>query len=267
MRSVLLRIGPLPIYSYGVMLMVAFLAGIALAKRRARGYGLSEKFVLDLSLVILISSILGARLMYIILHTEEFRHDLLETINILHGIAGLSVYGGLLVAILAALLYTRSKHQSFWTVADTIAPSVALGIFITRLGCFLNGCCFGLPGEHPWCVTFSRDTIAGATLPGASVHPTQLYMSLYGLLILAVLLLLARRLERPGALFSLFLLLYGLSRFAVDFLRYYDAGNVLGSVGGVRITIHQALSAGVVIVAAVSLARRAKPKQQASDPE
>ena len=76
---------------------------------------------------------------------------------------------------------------------------------------------------------------------------------------------LAKRLKRPGALFSLFLLLYGLSRFAVDFLRYYDPGNVLGTVGGVRVTIHQALSAAVVIVAAVSLAIRRNPKRQAPD--
>lgn len=234
-------------------MMLAFLAGIALARRRARAYGLPEKFVLDLSMVILVSSIAGARLMYVVLHPEEFRGNLLEIVNVLHGIAGLSVYGGLLAAILAAILYTRSKRHSFWVVADTIAPAVALGIFITRLGCFLNGCCFGLPGEAAWCMSFSRGTIAGATLPGVRIHPTQLYMSLYGLVILGVLLLVGRKLSRPGLLFCLFLLLYGVSRFGVDFLRYYDPGNVLGLVAGVRVTVHQALSLGLVLASLVLL--------------
>ncbi len=258
MRSVLLRIGPLPIYSYGVMLMLAFLAGIALARRRARAYGLPEKFVLDLSMVILISSIAGARLMYVVLHTHEFEDNLLEIVNVLHGIAGLSVYGGLLAAILAAVLYTRAKGHNFWVVADTITPSVALGIFMTRLGCFLNGCCFGLPGEAPWCMTFSRETIAGATLPSARIHPTQLYMSLYGLIILVVLVLVAKRLARPGHLFTLFLLLYGISRFGVDFLRHYDPGNVLGHVAGARVTIHQALSLGLVVASLLLLLLRGR---------
>jgi phosphatidylglycerol:prolipoprotein diacylglycerol transferase len=256
MKSLLFRIGPVPIYSYGVMLMLAFLAGISLARRRARKYGLSEKFVLDLSIVILISSIVGARLMYVALHLQEFRHNPLEVINILHGIAGLSAYGGLLVAILATVLYTRGKRQRFGVVADTLAPPVALGIFITRVGCFLNGCCFGLPGDAPWCMTFSYQTVAGATLPGVRIHPTQLYMSLYGLIILVILLLTAKKLARPGALFCLFLLLYGASRFAVDFLRYYDPGNILGHMWGVRITVHQALSVAVVIAAAACLVRR-----------
>ncbi len=256
MRSLLFRIGPVPIYSYGVMLMLAFLAGISLARRRARKYGLSEKFVLDLSIVILISSIAGARLMYVVLHLQEFKHNPLEIINILHGIAGLSVYGGLLVALLATVLYTGGKGQRLGVVADALAPPVALGIFITRIGCFLNGCCFGLPGNAPWCMTFPSRTVAGATLPGIRIHPTQLYMSLYGLIILVILLLAAKRLDRPGAVFCLFLLLYGASRFAVDFLRYYDPGNILGHMWGVRITIHQALSVAVVIAAAACLFRR-----------
>jgi phosphatidylglycerol:prolipoprotein diacylglycerol transferase len=120
-------------------------------------------------------------------------------------------------------------------------------------------------------MVFSPETIAGATLPGVRIHPTQLYMSLYGLVILCVLLAVSKRLRRPGSLFTLFLLLYGVSRFSVDFLRYYDPGNVLGHVAGARITVHQALSLCLVVASVLLLALRhhgAPPKETtAASPE
>jgi phosphatidylglycerol:prolipoprotein diacylglycerol transferase len=134
---------------------------IWLATRRAKNRGINPNDIMDLSVIILISSIVGSRLMYVVFHLDEFRGRWLDTINPFQsdgqiGLAGLTLLGGVLLAFISSYLFLRHRKLSFLKFADVVMPSVGLGIFLTRIGCFLNGCCFGLPCEHGhgWCVLF-----------------------------------------------------------------------------------------------------------------
>ena len=183
MYPVLFRLGPLEIRSYGVMLAAAFAAGTYFALWRARRFGVPREVVGNLVVWVMASGVLGARLFYAAFHWGEFRGHPWDVINPFQGgrigIAGLTLYGGLLLAVVVGILYLREKKVQIWRAADVVAPSVGLGIFFARIGCFLNGCCFGRPAELPWAMTFPSGSPAGYVFPDIRLHPTQLYSSLY----------------------------------------------------------------------------------------
>jgi len=254
MHSVLFKIGPLTIRGYGLMLALAMLCGMYLAMWRAKRVGLAPGKVEQLSLYLIVAAVVGARLLYAAFHWYEFSDHPLDIINPLDGaelgISGLVFYGGLILAILVSILYARRERISFWTLADVFAPSIALGIFLTRIGCFLNGCCFGEPCHLPWALTFPPDSAAGYEFPNTPLHPTQLYSSLYGLVIFGILLSVERRYRRfDGSTFWILVGLYGLARFSVDFVRYYDS--MLMKLGSVHLTVNQGISAGLFVLACV----------------
>jgi phosphatidylglycerol:prolipoprotein diacylglycerol transferase len=244
MIPVLLQIGPFPIRSYGVMIALSFAIGIWLAVRRGRSRGVDPGRITDLSIVILIASIVGARILYILPYWDEFAAHPLRVFEIWRG--GLTMYGGLAGAFLASALYMRAKRMPFWKVADIVSPSVALGLALTRLGCFLNGCCFGVPTSSGWGVRFPPHSAAGSEFYGVPLHPTQLYDSLVGLGLFLLLLLLNGRLRRDGRLFLLLIGLYGVSRFFLDRIRYYESGSTVSIGGGAVFTWNQILSVGLV---------------------
>jgi len=160
--------------------------------------------------------------------------------------------GGVVLAIVVGFVYLRRKKMPFLRTSDTIIPSVALGIFLTRIGCFFNGCCHGIESNVPWAVTFSDPHCAVVyNMLNKPLHPAQLYSSFYGLFIFIVLLIVERYKKFDGMLFFLFLICYGLSRFLVDFVRYYD--NYFGNFFGVDITVNQVISLGMVLVGMVFL--------------
>lgn len=235
----LFHIGPFPIRSYGVMIAFSFALGIWLAVRRGTRRGMDGTRLTDLSIAILVSSVVGARILYILPYREEFAAHPLRIFEIWRG--GLTMYGGLLGAILASVLFMRAKKMPFWEVSDVVAPSVALGLAFTRVGCFLNGCCFGLPTHAPWGVRFPPHSAAGAEFYGVAIHPAQLYDSLVGFGIFGLLLAVEKRLEGKGRLFLLFVGLYGLSRFFMDRVRFYESVST-GSAGGFVLTWNQWLS-------------------------
>ena len=246
-----MRIGPLEIRSYGVMLAVAFAAGAYFALWRARKFGVPREVVGNLVAWIMVSGVLGARLFYAAFHWGEFRGHPWDVVNPFQGgrigIAGLTLYGGLLLAVVVGILYLREKKVQIWKVADVVAPSIGLGIFFTRIGCFLNGCCFGRPAEVPWAVAFPPESPAGYVFPGIRLHPTQLYSSLYGLGIFGLLLLAERFRRWDGFTFWLFAMLYAVARFCVDFVRYYEEGMQV-HLGGVVLSVNQVVSVGLFLV-------------------
>jgi phosphatidylglycerol---prolipoprotein diacylglyceryl transferase len=209
-----------PIKSFGFLLAVSFVVGIWLAVRRGRRRRIPPETVYDLSFVILLASIIGVRLFYVVTHLDEFSGRWLKIFAFPEG--GLTLYGGLAMAILASWVFCRVRKLSFLQVADLMLPSVALGIGITRIGCFLAGCCYGLPCELPWAVHFPAHAPAVREFGPVSVHPAQLYSSAAGFMIFALLLWWERRSGRPGETLGRFLLLYGVARFGLDFTRYYD---------------------------------------------
>jgi len=253
MHPVLFRIGPLAIRSYGMMLALSFLVGVYLAMYRGKKVGIAPNQLMDLTVYIAVAAIVGARLFYVFPHWEEFSGHLTDIFNPFQGgqigIGGLTLYGGFILAVGVSMWYLRRHRMPVWKVGDALAPSIALGIFLTRIGCFLNGCCFGEPSHVPWALAFPPESAAGYTFPDTPIHPTQLYSSLYGLVIFGALLLLERFKRFDGFTFWVFVLLYSVARFAVDFVRYYEPSMTLLTVGGTSFSVNQGISVGLFILA------------------
>jgi len=220
MHRILIRIGPFAIASYGVMVAIAFIMGIFVAERRAKKYGVLPERVMDLSMVILIGSIIGARALYVFTHISEYRANPWTMFAVWQG--GLTFYGGFILAFILSIIYLKSKKISIGKMADIIAPAIALGIGFGRIGCFLNGCCFGKPTHFPISVVFPEYSPCGWILPGQRVHPTQIYSSIDGFVIFLILLVIERKKKFSGELFWFFVLFYSLFRFCIDFLRWYE---------------------------------------------
>jgi phosphatidylglycerol---prolipoprotein diacylglyceryl transferase len=267
MYPTLVKLGPVMIHAYGLLLAISFLVGIFWAMKRGEQRGIHKDDVMDAGLWVVVSAILGSRLFYVVTHLEEFRGRWLDTISPIQssgeiGIAGLSMLGGVVCALAAITWFCFAKKIRVLRFFDSCAPSLALGLALTRIGCFLNGCCFGKPGNQPWCMVFPDSSPAGAFLPGRHVHPTQLYSSLYDFAMLGVLLLLDRRRRADGVLSSVFFILYGLFRFFIDFVRFYEA-SVQFKVMGFAFTYNQMISLmmavfGVVLLMVTSRGKEAK---------
>lgn len=243
----LFKIGPLEIHSYGLMLAISFLIGILFAMYRAKKQDVDPNKIMDLAVVIVVSAILGARFLYVIFHLDEFRGNWLDVINPFQssgqiGIAGLTMLGGFLAALFFALLYMKLNKLPMLKISDIMAPSLGLGIFITRIGCFLNGCCYGTPTSVSWAMIFPPESAAGYHFTNIPIHPAQLYSSAYGLVIFVVLLLVERWKKFDGFLLYVFLILYGISRFTVDLFRYYEESMVLFTFGNTPISLNQGIS-------------------------
>lgn len=267
MHHTLLKIGAFELSSYGLALAISFLLGILVAIKRGKTRGVEADRIMDLAVLIVIGAIVGARFLYVIAHTEEFEGRWLDTINPFQstgqiGIAGLTMLGGLILALVLSIIYLRVKKLPLLKFADVIIPSVGLGIFVTRIGCFLNGCCFGLPTEGPFGVVFPPESYVSSLFPDSHIHPTQLYSSLYGLLIFAILLFAEKFKKFDGFLLYLFFILYGLARFIVDVYRYYESSMVITTIGSHSISVNQGISIVFIIVGIVligtNLMRRSK---------
>ncbi len=223
MFPTILKLGDIHIYSYGLMLFISFLVGIWLVERRARRFGVPAQYITDLALWILVAVVLGSRLFYVAFHWEEFKDDLIGIIAFWRGgLAGLMFYGGFLGGIIAGLVYVWAKKLPLLKMMDAIAPAIVLGEGFTRIGCFLNGCCFGKPTACPTGIVFPPDSPAGYTFPSQHIHPTQLYSSAAGFILFAIALWLERRRLKDGVLFATILILYSVFRFGIDFVRYYE---------------------------------------------
>ena len=228
MHPELFRIGPLAIQSYGVMLALSFIIGIYVAVHLGEKKGLKGDDIVNIGFISIVASIVGSRLFYVIFHTEEFQGrwhyafwPVQEDGTI--GIGGLILLGGFLLALFSSLVYMNKKKLNFWKIADSIAPAIGLGIFFTRIGCFLNGCCFGKACDLPWGIIFPFNSPAGSIMTEIHIHPTQLYSSLYGVLIFGILIMLNRYKFFDGILIGTFFVLYGISRFFIDFYRFYES--------------------------------------------
>src|SRR5215467_11157384 len=211
------RFGTVTVYTYGVLLAAAYLLGLQLALRRARARKLDSTRVMDLGIYIIISALIGAKLLLLVTDFQAFKQNPAELLNLLR--EGGVFYGGLIVAVIVALWYIRRVGLPLWTTCDVFAPGIALGHVVGRFGCFFAGCCFGKPTSVPWAITFTDPFAAANTGTPLNVplHPTQLYEAGAEALILAVLLLTERRGRPfPGRTFWLYMLLYAISRFIIE---------------------------------------------------
>jgi len=244
MYPVLFRIGPLTVHAYGLFMALGFGAGALWFITRGRRRGLPAGRLIDLVIVAIVSGIGGGRLFYVLTHLGQFRGRLWQAFWPVGsdgslGIQGLVFYGGLIVAVpLIAWLVHRWRLNPLRTL-DALAPAIALGTAIGRLGCFLNGCCFGRPTTLPWGLVFPPSCSAGATFPGTPIHPTQLYMVLDNLAVAGILLLIERFGRKiDGALIASYLVLIGVARGIDDLFRYYEREMRIVALDGIDITVN-----------------------------
>jgi phosphatidylglycerol---prolipoprotein diacylglyceryl transferase len=260
-HPILFHIGSYGVPSWGVFLAIAFAAGIAVARRRAREVGLDEDRVVDLCMVIVVASIVGARILWVATHLDFFRppHGTwTDTFSPFQssgslGIVGLSMLGGVALALASSWAFLAWRRMPVLRTMDVLAPSVALGEGITRIGCFLNGCCYGLLCDYPWAVRFPPGSAADRTLGGAAVHPTQLYASVLAFACYFALSWLWRRRPSDGVVFFAMLVLLGAQRIGVDFFRFYEEQIVLFRSGGWAFNLNQVIALALVAVGAAGL--------------
>ena len=229
MHPELFSLGPITIYSYGVLLAASYLLGLWLAMRRAKRWGLDPSRVLDLGIYIIIAALIGAKLLLLVVDFDQFSGSPADLLSL--GRSGGVFYGGLILAVIVAFWYIVRHHLPFWTTCDVFAPGIALGHVTGRLGCLAAGCCYGKPADVPWAITFTSPLAAAnvGTPLGIPLHPTQIYEAGAELLILAFLLATERR-GRPfaGRTFWAYMLLYAISRFIVEIYRGDPRGQILG---------------------------------------
>lgn len=242
MRPVLIQIGDIAIPSYGIMLVVSFLFAIIYAKRAAKKADIPPVIIENLAFYLMLGVIIGGRILYVMFHWGQYEHDILGIIRIWEG--GMMFFGGFLGGFLAGMIYLKKQKISVLQVADIVAPAIAIGVFFTRIGCFLNGCCFGTPSTLPWAIKFPAHCVAGASPVGdLTLHPTQIYTSLFGL---ALFFFLNNRLNKPhsrGEIFSFYLMFHGAFRFGINFIRYYE--------DSANIWINHVIALALIIVGAV----------------
>jgi phosphatidylglycerol:prolipoprotein diacylglycerol transferase len=242
----LVRVGPFAIRWYGVMYLVGYLVGFRIARARiARGLVAMTERDLDALLGYLMAGMLvGARVFYALVYEPgHYLDDPLEFFRLWHG--GLSFHGAVLGMTVACVVFARVRRVPFWEVADTLALAGTPGLFLGRLGNFINGELYGRPSRVPWSMVFPSDPLH------VPRHPSQLYEAIgEGLLLFLLIRTLERRAVargwyRPGLLSAAFLIGYGLVRFLLEFTRQPDTqlGLVLGPF-----SMGQLLSATMIVV-------------------
>ncbi len=194
----------------------------------------------------MLASILGSRFWYVVYHLDEFRGQYLNIINPFQngaiGIGGLSMVGGIVLAIIASLLYAWIKKVDYLTLGDIIAPAFLLGAGIVRVGgCYLNGCCFGHPTDSPFGLMFPPESVAGSVFPGVHIWPTQLFASTLGFIGFGFVLWMERYYRFKGFTFAWTFLYYSIDRFFVDQFRYYETEQVLATWGPITINANHLL--------------------------
>jgi len=219
MHPLFVKVGPLEIRWYGLLIAVGFLAAVWLASRRAKKQGFDPELVPNLSFWIMLGGFGMARLTYVALNWHEYSSNLVEIVRIDRG--GIVYYGGFIGGVLATYLFARFRKMSFWQLADLMTPSLVLAHAFGRVGCFMNGCCYGKACSWPWGVEYPVTTVVtwGLGAPTGPVHPTQLYEAAFLLYLCVALLFIDRTKKFQGQTLASYGLLYSLFRFTIEYWR------------------------------------------------
>ena len=218
MHPIIVKIGPFTIYSYGIMVAIAFLFGIFIARREAVRKNIKPDLVYDLGFYLLIGSIIGARIYYILFFgLKDFLAEPASIFKVWQG--GLAIHGGIFGGIITGIIFSNARKISFWALADLIAPSIILGQAIGRIGCYLNGCCYGINNQ-----------------------PTQIYELILDFIGFLLLWGLRKKIRFKGGLFLLYLMTYSViriivSQFRADNLYLWNTGITLADFSSLIIFI------------------------------
>ena len=236
-NPVAFSLGAFDVRWYGIMVALAVVAVIVISLLEARRVGLAEEHIYSVGLWAIIGGIIVSRLLHVI---DKWNYYMANPAQII-GFEGLTVYGAVLGALLAVLIYCWVKKISFWLIGDVIAPGAILGQAIGRIGCIMNGCCYGLPTSLPWGVVYTNP---GSYCPlGEPFQPTQIYHLIWNLIGFGILWSLRRQLKPQGSLFLLYLALYAAGDLSIRFAR---VGEPFRS--GMFFNMQQAQLIGIVIL-------------------
>ena len=215
-----IKIGPVTLHMYGLMIAVGFLAALMIVLKRGKKKGLSEDTIYGIFYCAIIGGLLGCRLLFYIV---EFP-NILKNPSILWDFAnGYVVYGGIIGGILTSLIYVRSKHEEFLRYFDVVMPAVAIAQGFGRLGCFFAGCYYGAETTCPIHIVFTHSDFAPNGVP---LIPTQLMSSAGDFIIGAILIYFSDKTGVKGRTGAMYLILYGIGRFCIEFLRADYRGSI-----------------------------------------
>ncbi|MBL8849811.1 MAG: prolipoprotein diacylglyceryl transferase [Planctomycetaceae bacterium] len=254
-------VASVPVFGYGFMLLLGFLSALGFARRQARLAGIDPELMHEMGYWLLIPGVIGGRLAYLVQHGDGVFFDhagqplsgaamLFAAVNLSNG--GLVLIGAMVGGAVGYFAFCHRRRLPALALADVIVPSIFIGIAFGRLGCLLNGCCFGDACSLPWGITFPNGSVpfevlaergfvdprAAATMP---LHPTQIYMSIDGVLLAIITALYFRVRTRPGDVLALGCILCAITRILVEFLRNDEMGQL-----GTRFTISQYYSLGIL---------------------
>jgi phosphatidylglycerol:prolipoprotein diacylglycerol transferase len=217
MRPILFELGPLKLHSYGLLLVIGFFAGVWNACREAERRGYKAELILDMALPLLLASVAACRLLYVFLNLDQF-HNVADVFKVWDG--GLSFHGAFFGALGVLGFFSYTRKIPFAVLFDLIAPSIFLGYFFGRIGCLLNGCCYGHACDLPWAMRFPDEHHRGFLTPPS--HPAQLYSAIMALGLFALMqkAKLSPLFDRfHGQLTLLFFALYAVERGVMEYFR------------------------------------------------
>lgn len=246
----LIEIGSFYLPTYGVLVALGFLAGLAVTVKLAKRAGLNPELITNLAVYVALSGMLGAKLLMIAFDWQQYGLGRIFSFETLQA-AGV-FQGGLILALITAVFYMRGQGLPVLGTSDIFAPGVALGHAIGRLGCFAAGCCWGIECDLPWAVKF-HDPVANAltNVPlEVGLHPTQLYESVAEAALFGVLFSLAKKPHAPGRIIGLYLLVSSAMRFGIEYLRVHQQPLTMG------LSLTQWISLGLGLAGVALLARR-----------
>jgi phosphatidylglycerol:prolipoprotein diacylglycerol transferase len=208
MHPILIKLGPFSVYTYGALVALGFLIGVNWSAREARKRGLDPEAVKDLCFYLIVGALVGARLWFVGITWDHYSQHPLDILKLWEG--GLVFYGGLILDLFVGFIYIRYRRMPVGETFDVLAPGLALGQSVGRLGCLAAGCCYGRPTDLPWGLTFHHDQCLAPL--HVALHPTQIYISVSLLIIFFLLIGLSRQRRFTGQIFWTYGLLHGLNR-------------------------------------------------------
>jgi len=248
LHQILFKIGEFKIYSYGVMMVLGYFFVLGFVYYNAYKIDMDQNDAVDLTIFTFISGILGSRIIYVLLNLKKY-NSFLDIFEFQKG--GLSWHGGLLGGILAILIYCWIKKYNPFKALDLLMTPTIFGLGIGRIGCFLNGCCYGKPTSVPWAMTFP------AHKHPIPVHPTQLYEMILDFVVFFFLLYWWKKRKFNGENSLMMLGLYSVVRFAVEFFRYNSPNQM---IAGISLAQWVSVALFIVIISAIIIIRKKIPK-------
>ncbi|MGH4052500.1 MAG: prolipoprotein diacylglyceryl transferase [Clostridium sp.] len=220
MKPVLFEFSFIKIYGYGLMIAIGIIAALLLLSYRSKKKKYNEENIWDMAIIAIIFGIVGGKVLYIITDIKY----ILQNPSILKNVGnGFVIYGAVLGGVLAIYFYSRKKGWNALSTFDLVVPSLPLAQGFGRIGCFLAGCCYGSATSLSIGVVFKNSPFAPNNV---HIHPTQIYSSIFDFILAFFLLWYGRRERKNGRIFALYLIIYSIGRFLIEFLRDDPRGSV-----------------------------------------